>query len=46
MFKVGVCYRGGKKEITYLSHRSINWIHCLIKDNNKQGIRTLVLVKE
>jgi hypothetical protein len=46
MFKVGVCYPNGKKEITYLTHRSMLHIKYLIHDNNKRGIRTLILLKD
>ena len=46
IFKVGVTYPDGRKEINYLSSRSIGWIVPTIKSNNRQGIRTLVLVKE
>lgn len=46
MFKVGAVYPDGSKEITYLSSRSIGWIIAIIKSNNREGIRTLVLVKE
>ena len=46
MFKVGIVYRDGRKEITHLSHRSIDWVIRVIKSNNEQGHRVLVLVKE
>jgi hypothetical protein len=45
-FKVGVCYPDGRKEITYLSSRSLGWILAIIESNTRQGIRTLVLIKE
>jgi hypothetical protein len=34
MFKVGVVYKNGKKEITYLSPRSMDWVIRIIKTNN------------
>jgi hypothetical protein len=46
MFKVGVVYKSGRKEITYLSPRSMDWVIRIIKTNNEQGNRVLVLVKE
>jgi hypothetical protein len=46
MFKVGAVYPDGSKEITYISSRSLGWILAIIKSNNREGIRTLVLIKE
>jgi hypothetical protein len=46
MIKVAVVYTDGKKELTYLTSRSISWVIAIIKHNNKQGIRTLALIKE